>query len=115
MKNEQIEQAANEYAKAKNGLVDPAKYYAFIAGANYAMKEGWIDVKERLPDEVEPDGVPVLGVIDSERARGWVYGNVLKVVFFHGKFHLDHKKGYIQNVTHWQTLPSPPIQSEKGA
>lgn len=68
----------------------------------------WIPINERLPDEVEPDGVAVLGVIDSDRAKGWIYGNVKIVVFFHGKFHLDFKKGFIQNVTHWMPLPDKP-------
>jgi len=90
-----------------NAQEDFMKFQIFKSMTDFADKSKWISVEEMLPEETK-NGVKVIGVIDYPKAKEWMYGNVCEVIFYSGKFHLGFKKGYIQNVTHWQPLPENP-------
>ena len=54
---EQIKQAAMAYTAKQGGILSEKVANAFIAGSNFGseiwMKNGWIDVNDHLPEELE--------------------------------------------------------------
>ena len=75
-----------------------------------AVPEGWVSVKDRLPD----DPAPVLVI---EKAPGWgqesTSGIFSLAIYKDGKFQIDRGPSYVCEPTHWMPLPSPP--REKGS
>lgn len=70
----------------------------------------WIDINDRLPDEVAKTGLMVLVNKIPPDDKTWIYGNIDTAVFFKGNFHKDFNKGYILKVSHWQYLPESPLK-----
>ncbi|MHB8941777.1 MAG: DUF551 domain-containing protein [Desulfobacteria bacterium] len=62
----------------------------------------WISVTDRLPEI----GVAVLGIGLYEGQR--THQSVL-ILFEDGWFSVDHQKKVAGCVTHWMTLPAPPV------
>jgi len=89
-------------------------YEYFIAGIELKEQDGWISVKDRLPDE-------------NVRVIARVYCN--KKILIDAHEHIHHLEGYYSNewwdsfherfedddleVTHWMPLPEPPVSAVK--
>jgi len=71
--------------------------YAYEAGRNsiLSVSDGWIDVKEKLPEGRCWAYHPHWGIREGEREDDYVFGNWAGI---------DH-------ATHWMPLPSPPKDS----
>jgi hypothetical protein len=107
------EQMAEEYAWKHYGYSAINHQLDFLAGYQAAMNSsnnsnGWISVKERLPEE----GLEVL-------IFGKILNDISKVLGVRARFQGDQKSKYTwesedihiytqYDVTHWMPLPKPP-------
>lgn len=104
--DEEIEQAAKEYAENENSAYTN-DYYGFIQGANFANRQqaGWIDVKDRLPSE-ECKSVLVYAPRSFPKNSRCVvaeYKDDAK------GFYSESGEDFMEDVTHWCELPNQPL------
>lgn len=87
--------------------VDPDDLRALIAAANRAEGEGWVSVKERLPENFTGeicDATEYMIFYDTIREFGIAY-------FRNGSFWIWDEDGEVESFcepTHWRPLPAAP-------
>ena len=117
---EKIKQASSAYTAKQGGILSEKVANAFIAGANFGReigrKDGWIDVNDHLPDELETvwitngKGWTTLGCIGYEDGE-WLWAEAVNLpyeefskgkAFISAECELDDL-----DVKFWHRLPKP--------
>lgn len=105
-REEQRTKAAHEYIQSDSVAAgnEILAFGDFIEGAKWADSHlNWIAVNDKLPKRNNTDRF-------SEIVIAWTIDGQIDTTYY------DFEKnewGWMSNVTHWMTLPQPPIKEDK--